>query len=253
MTQGDSYLSNHEASLVLWESSHLHKMSEKLTALDEVHQEEDAEVIFEHVVHAHDERMLNRVQDLLLQLQRIHLLVFQYNILSNALHSINLFGFFMSHLENFSKSSFSNNSHHFKVIKFCIFLLRVFVLSESFDLARNALLDLIVLIWVLLLWIIFMVLGFLLLLLTHGQSLLVCHLLGCLLFDLVALFLADILVLVPELKRREFVILSLPILLGGGEAFEVLLLDVENAQVFVVDLVEHHLQDADDCAPPKQY
>ena len=84
-------MSNHELSLVVAKSANLDQMPEELTALNEVHQEIDACLVTEHVVHADDEGVVHLVQDLLLQLEGVHVLILEDHVLSNALHGVNLF------------------------------------------------------------------------------------------------------------------------------------------------------------------
>ena len=122
MSKSNGNLSYHESGLVLWEPSNLNQMSEELSALNEVHEEEYPQVVLKHIVHAHDEWMLDRVQNLLLKFQRVHLLIFKDHVFSNALHSINLLSFPVHHLEHFSKSTFAYNTHHLKVLQLCIIL-----------------------------------------------------------------------------------------------------------------------------------
>jgi hypothetical protein len=43
-------------------------MPEEFSALDEIHDEVDSELILKDVVHGHDERMLNVIEDFLFEL-----------------------------------------------------------------------------------------------------------------------------------------------------------------------------------------
>jgi len=67
VAESDGNLGDHKASLFFWEASLLDEMSEQLASLDEVHDEEDSELVLEHVIHGDNEWMLDVVEDLLLQ------------------------------------------------------------------------------------------------------------------------------------------------------------------------------------------
>ena len=124
-------------------------MSEELSSLNKVHDEEDSELVLEYIMHWHDEGMEYIEQDFFLQFQGVHLLVFDYNIFSYALHGINLAVLDISHLEHFSESSFSHDVHQLEVLKHCF----VGLVSLEHDLgrgvARDACLDLILLVRIL--------------------------------------------------------------------------------------------------------
>ena len=84
-------------------------MSKELSSFNEIHYEKDSELITEYIVHTDKERMLYFIENFHFKLKSINIFIFKHNILSYALHCINLFSFFMLNLKYFSKSSFSNN------------------------------------------------------------------------------------------------------------------------------------------------
>jgi len=67
-------------------------MSEQLTTLDELHQEVDTVVVLENVVHVNDERVVDAIEDIFLQLDILELLVVNDDVLSDTLHSVDLLG-----------------------------------------------------------------------------------------------------------------------------------------------------------------
>ena len=68
-------LRGEELGLVLGEHTHLDQVAEELAALDELHEEVDAELVLEHILHVHEERVVNLAQNILLQLDVLHLLI----------------------------------------------------------------------------------------------------------------------------------------------------------------------------------
>lgn len=66
VSEGNRDLGNKESRLIFPESLNFNKMPEQLSSLDELHYEVYAEIILEHILHVHDKRMVNRVQDILL-------------------------------------------------------------------------------------------------------------------------------------------------------------------------------------------
>jgi len=91
------------------ESSDLHKMSEKLTTLNEIHEEINSISITENIIHTNDEWMIDFVKNLFFELKGVHRLVLNDDILSNTFHSINFLGPDVHNLKNFSKSTLSYN------------------------------------------------------------------------------------------------------------------------------------------------
>lgn len=58
LAQAESYLGSEKLRLLLSEPLYLHKVLEKLATLDKLHDEVNAELILEDVLHAHEERMV---------------------------------------------------------------------------------------------------------------------------------------------------------------------------------------------------
>jgi hypothetical protein len=90
VAQGEGDLSDEEAGLLLPEALDLHKVPEELPALDETHEEVDAELVLEDELHVYHEGMLHRVQDVLLQLDVLVLLIVDHDVLPDAFHRVNL-------------------------------------------------------------------------------------------------------------------------------------------------------------------
>lgn len=63
-------------------------MLEELTALNKLHDEVNAEVVLEDILHAHEEGVIVRVENVLLQVDVLDLLVFKHQVLADALHCI---------------------------------------------------------------------------------------------------------------------------------------------------------------------
>ena len=94
-------------------------MSKELSAFHEIHNEVDSELITEYIVHTYKEWMFYIIENFHFKLKSINIFILKDNILSNALHCIYYFSFFMLNLKDFSESSFSNNSEQNKIIKLC--------------------------------------------------------------------------------------------------------------------------------------
>ena len=62
-----SNLYNEKLGLCLAEPLHFGKMSVQFTSFDESHEEVNAEVILVNVVHAHNEGMLDTIEDIFLK------------------------------------------------------------------------------------------------------------------------------------------------------------------------------------------
>ena len=88
MSKSKCDLGNQEPCLLLIEALYSSQVSEQLPSPDEVHDEIDSKVVLEHVIHAHDERVLNSIEDILLQLETFKKVLIDYHIFSDALHSV---------------------------------------------------------------------------------------------------------------------------------------------------------------------
>lgn len=117
MAKCNSNLSNHHASLLLWEPSYLHQMSEQLSSFNEIHQEKDSELILENVVHRHNKRMLNVVQNFFFKFERSEWIIFENHVFSDAFHCVNFLGSLVLNLKHFSERTLTNNSLKFEVLQ----------------------------------------------------------------------------------------------------------------------------------------
>jgi len=90
MPQGESDLCNEEAGLVLSEALDLDQVAEQLATLDEAHDEVDAVLVLEDELHVDDEGMLNRVEDVLFELDVLPLLIVNHDVLPDAFHGVDL-------------------------------------------------------------------------------------------------------------------------------------------------------------------
>ena len=75
MSESNSDLCNHKPRLIISESPDLDEMPKQLSSFYEVHQEEYSLLVLKHVVHPNNERMLDVIQNLFFELQRVHLVV----------------------------------------------------------------------------------------------------------------------------------------------------------------------------------
>ena len=65
-------------------------MSKKLAAFDKVHQKVDPKLVLKHVLHVYEERVVNSVENILFELDVVHLFVFDDDVLADALHGVKL-------------------------------------------------------------------------------------------------------------------------------------------------------------------
>ena len=61
--------------------------------------------------------MIDRIKDILLQLDVLHLLVLEHDVLPNALHSEKGLSVLLLHEENLTESTFTNHFDDFKVLE----------------------------------------------------------------------------------------------------------------------------------------
>ena len=66
MSQSNSYLSDQETSLLFREPLYFVKMAEELPAFNEFHEEVDAELVLENIIHVDYKWMINCVQNVFL-------------------------------------------------------------------------------------------------------------------------------------------------------------------------------------------
>jgi hypothetical protein len=67
----------------------------QLSPLNEIHDEVDSKRFDENELHAYDEGMVDLVQDCLLKMQVLQRVVLEYDVLSDALHGIELLRVFV--------------------------------------------------------------------------------------------------------------------------------------------------------------
>lgn len=67
MAQRQGYLRSKETNVVLREAFDLHEMAEKLSALNELHQEVNSVLVLEDVLHVDQEGVVNGVKNVLLE------------------------------------------------------------------------------------------------------------------------------------------------------------------------------------------
>ena len=220
-------------------------MSEELTTFDEVHKEENSDRVLENVLHADDEWVINIVEDIFLKLKRIHLFIFQYDILSDTFHSVNFSSLIMLNLEDFSEGSLANNSNDFEILKFGDIV--VFALMNELWSILNLLLSLRWTCHTLLNFLIFLILllffsindkifsfGVLLI----PKLFLIQIEFHFFLFDLLFLCLSIILLdkvvlMVSELRWRESINSSLLVLFGSGDASEISFFNIIYVDIFI--------------------
>ncbi len=93
-------------------------MSEELTSLDKLHEKVDAELVLEYIIHAHNERMLNRVQDVLLQFDVLVLLIIYHNIFPNTFHRVYASRVDVLNKIDLSESALSDHLHNDEILEF---------------------------------------------------------------------------------------------------------------------------------------
>lgn len=123
VTKGNGNLQNQKASLFLCKPLDLIQVTEELPSFDKLHEEVDSIVILEYVVHVHNERMLDSVQNVLLKLDVLKLLIINDDVLSDTFHRINLLCVSILHQVDLPKSAFAHHLHDYKVLQPRIILL----------------------------------------------------------------------------------------------------------------------------------
>lgn len=88
IAESEGNLGRIKLSFLLTESLLLGQVLEKLTSLDELHDEVDAMGLLEYVVHANDERMVHLIKDQFLDLERLNRLMLNHDILADAFHCV---------------------------------------------------------------------------------------------------------------------------------------------------------------------
>ena len=126
-------LNYHKAGLLLVESLCLVQVSEQLTPFDELHQEINPKIVLEDIVHAHDERVFNRVEDVLLELDVFKLFVVNDDVLPDTFHGINLLSVHVLDQKYLAESALAHHLHNDEILKFDHIL--VFLLPGEYQVA----------------------------------------------------------------------------------------------------------------------
>lgn len=92
-------------------------MTEELTSLHKLHQEVDPELVLEDILHVHKEGVIDRAQNIFLELDVFHLLVFQDDIFADAFHRVQLLGGGMLHEEDFAEGTLANHFANDEVLQ----------------------------------------------------------------------------------------------------------------------------------------
>ena len=115
--QGEGDLGCKELGLVLGEHAHLDQVAEELATLDELHQEVDAVLVLEDVLHVDQEWVVDLPQDVLLQLNVLHLLIFENDILADDLHGKKLFCSDLLNEEDLTESALADQFTNLEVLQ----------------------------------------------------------------------------------------------------------------------------------------
>jgi serine/threonine protein kinase len=92
-------------------------MSEKLSSLDEFHEEINSVFILKDKFHVYKEGVVDCVQDIFLEANVFELIVLKDNIFSNAFHSVVVLSCVVLDKEHFTKGPLSNHFQNVKVSK----------------------------------------------------------------------------------------------------------------------------------------
>ena len=115
--QGEGDLGCEELGLVLGEHAHLDQVAEELATLDELHQEVDAVLVLEDVLHVDQEWVVDLPQDVLLQLNVLHLLIFENDILADDFHGKKLFCSGLLNEEDLTESALADQFTNLEVLQ----------------------------------------------------------------------------------------------------------------------------------------
>ena len=116
MGQSEGNLGREELCLVLWEHAHFDQVTEQFTTLHELHQEVDTILVLEHILHVHEEWVIDRAQNIFLKLYVLHLLILQNDVLSDALHGIKFLGGYVFDKEHLTEGALSNHFADLEVL-----------------------------------------------------------------------------------------------------------------------------------------
>lgn len=108
MSQSHGDLGGKELRLVFREPLDVHQVAEEFSTLHEVHQEVYAELVLEDKLHVYKEGVFNAVENVLFQLDVLHLLVFNHDVLADALHREHFASVSVLNQEHLSERAFPN-------------------------------------------------------------------------------------------------------------------------------------------------
>lgn len=116
MRQSERDLGCKELGLVLREHAHFDQVAEEFATLDELHQEVDTVLILEYVLHVDQEWVIDLAQDVFLQLNILHLLIFENDILANDLHGEQLLGSNLLDQEHLTEGTLADQFANLEVL-----------------------------------------------------------------------------------------------------------------------------------------
>ena len=134
VTEGQSHLCCEESHMFFGESFDLDEVAEKLTTLNEFHEEVDALLVLEHELHVHEEWVVNRVEDIFLKADVLELLMFNDNVLTDALHGIEVSVSFVLDEEHLTEGTLANHLFDFEVFELGFLLVSSHIFHVSFAL-----------------------------------------------------------------------------------------------------------------------
>ena len=117
MAQSKSDLSDYKSALVLLESLDLHQVAEELTTINVVHHEEYTVLVREDVLHVDEELMVDLLENLHLQLERVEALVIQHGVFPDGLHSVYFLRLPVLDLEHLAECAFANQLEPLEVLQ----------------------------------------------------------------------------------------------------------------------------------------
>ena len=123
VTDSQNNLGSVKLDHVLWESLLALEHLVQLSSSNEGHDEVQAELRLEEIVHAHKEWVVAAEQDILLKLGVIHLVILKEHILSDGLDSVQYLILLQLSEVDFTESTSSKDDHELEVLKLNILLL----------------------------------------------------------------------------------------------------------------------------------
>lgn len=116
MAECERHLRCKEPCLALFEALNCDQVSEQLATLDKLHEEVNSKLILEDVLHVHEEGVVDSIQNIFFELDIFHLLVLNYNVLTDTLHSVQLTILCVLHQEHFAEGAFTDHFQNLKVL-----------------------------------------------------------------------------------------------------------------------------------------